>query len=100
MNITLDGNLLENIMRMLDTATQRLAESEAREDRLLKELDRSKLLNEQEAKEYLRRDAETLRYYRNLGLDSIKIGKDRWYIKGVIDDWLASGQISRHQQKK
>lgn len=57
--------------------------------------DEDKLLNEAEACEYLRRDADTLAYYRNNGLESYKRGRDRWYKKGDIDRWLAEGKVNR-----
>ncbi|WP_461090971.1 hypothetical protein [Spirosoma gilvum] len=86
-------------MTTLSEATKQLQKAEEREKQLRIEADRGKLLTEQQTQEYLQRDAETLRYYRTLGLDSIKIGKDRWYIKGIIDDWLDSGKVNRRMKK-
>ncbi|ADB41293.1 hypothetical protein Slin_5324 [Spirosoma linguale DSM 74] len=62
----------------------------------MQEADANRLLNEAEAMGYLRRDADTLQYYRRFGLNSYKQGRDRWYRKGDIDAWLESGKVNRH----
>ncbi|GAB4023886.1 hypothetical protein GCM10028808_75240 [Spirosoma migulaei] len=76
----------------MQAATTELAKSREQ----IKQLEENSLLTEQEAQKYLGRDVDTLRYYRALGLDSFKKGKDRWYSKADIDAWLASGKVSRH----
>lgn len=96
--IALDSELVKELQSTLRAATLELAKSAEREKLLKEELDKKQLLNEQQAQTYLQRDADTLRYYRTLGLSSVKIGKDRWYFKGDIDSWLASGYVSRHKR--
>ncbi|GAB3948421.1 hypothetical protein GCM10028805_22770 [Spirosoma harenae] len=97
MYIAIDEALIADLTSALSEAAKEIALSRKREETLRLELERNKLLTEKQAQEYLQRDAETLRYYRTLGLSSIKIGKDRWYVKGVVDDWLESGKVNRHK---
>ncbi|MVM34426.1 hypothetical protein GO755_30625 [Spirosoma sp. HMF4905] len=98
MLVAIDETLLANVTSALESAAKELALSRKREESLRKELERSRLMTEEQTQEYLQRDAQTLRYYRQLGLDSIKIGQYRWYVKGVVDDWLKSGTINRHKK--
>lgn len=96
MNYIIEGSLLGNLLDTLSEATKQLKIAEEREQRLRIEADRGRLLSEKQIEDYLDRCSETIRYYRTLGLPSMKIGKDRWYIKGVVDDWLASGSVNFH----
>ncbi|UFH55496.1 hypothetical protein [Spirosoma sp. KNUC1025] len=97
--IVIDESIVYDLIQTLNDCRKELAKAADEKERLRKELDRNRLLTEAEAQEYLRRDYHTLVYYRKmLGLSSFKIGKDRWYVKGQIDDWLASGKVSRHSR--
>ncbi|GAB3959068.1 hypothetical protein GCM10028805_54470 [Spirosoma harenae] len=90
--IALDKAIIQELLIALQAATKELDLSKKREETLEQELNRNKLLTEQQAQEYLQSDPETIRYYRTLGLDSIKIGKDRWYVKVVVDDGVRLSQ--------
>ncbi|WP_020603997.1 hypothetical protein [Spirosoma spitsbergense] len=96
MTFTIEGQLLGTLMNTLAEATSELA----RTRQALEQARESQLLNEDEACAYLKRDAETLRYYRTLGLDSFKKGQYRWYMKSEIDNWLASGKVTRKKKTK
>lgn len=95
MNVIMQGETLDQIMDTLTACTSELAKTR----QLLQQANESRLLNEAEACAYLKRDPDTLRYYRTLGLDSFKKGKDRWYLKADVDQWLASGKVTRHATK-
>ncbi|WP_420151806.1 hypothetical protein [Spirosoma sp.] len=97
MTIELNMSIVEALNDTLRTATEELAKLREERNQLKKEVERNKLLTEKQAQEYLQRDHDSLRYYRTLGLQSFKIGKDRWYIKGHIDDWLESGRVNRRK---
>ena len=94
MTFAIEGQLLETLMNTLAEATSELA----RTRQALEQVRDNQLLNETEACAYLKRDADTLRYYRTLGLDSFKKGAHRWYLKSEIDSWLASGKVTRKQK--
>lgn len=93
--IAIDSELIADLKAVLQAATSELAKASEREKQLRLEADRGKLLNEQQAHEYLSRDADTLLYYRKNGLLYFKCGRDVWYKKGFIDDWLESGKVNR-----
>ena len=96
--IAVDESLLDNLTTTLEEYRKELAKGGEREARLLLELERNKPITEEQAAEYLGRDTDTLRYYRTLGLDSFKKGGSRWYTKGIIDDWLATGRVNQHKR--
>ena len=94
MTFAIEGQLLETLMTTLAEATSELARSRG----IIEKMQADILLNEEEACAYLKRDADTLRYYRALGLESFKKGQYRWYMKSEIDSWLASGKVTRKQK--
>jgi len=87
MIIQLEGSLLESLVNTLSEATTELAKCRERKNELRATIEANELLNEAEAEAYLKRDSDTLRYYRTLGLSSFKKGADRWYLKGEINSW-------------
>lgn len=96
--IAVDDTLLDDLKNALVSATNEIAKSRQREQSLALEVDRHKPITEEEAAAYLKRDKESLRNYRTLGLDSFKKGGSRWYTKGIIDDWLATGRVIQHKR--
>lgn len=95
--IAIDESVLADLIDTVNECRKELAKGREREQQLLLEIERNKPMSEDEAATYLSRDLDTLRYYRTLGLDSFKKGGSRWYTKGIIDDWLASGRINQHK---
>lgn len=98
MIIQIEGYLLDQILTTLKDATVQLEKALEREERLRTESERGKLLTEKQVQEYLQKHGETIRYYRTLGLPSFKVGADRWYAKGLVDDWLNEGRVNRHKK--
>lgn len=98
LQIAVDELLLESLTLTLAAATTELKKSRERETALSLEVDRHKPMTEEQAAAYLSRDVGTLQYYRTLGLDSFKKGGSRWYTKGIIDDWLATGRVNQHKK--
>ncbi|MVM36529.1 hypothetical protein GO730_00715 [Spirosoma sp. HMF3257] len=93
--IAIDSELINDLKAILQAATRELIKAGEREKQLRIEADRNKLLTEKQAQEYLQRDADTLLYYRKNGMPYFKYGRDVWYKKGLIDDWLESGKVNR-----
>ncbi|GAB4023884.1 hypothetical protein GCM10028808_75230 [Spirosoma migulaei] len=98
MIIQIEGHLLEQTLTPLKAATVQLEKALNREEKLRLEADRGKLMTEQQIQEYLQKHGETIRYYRTQGLPSFKVGADRWYSKGLIDDWPNEGRVNRHKK--
>ncbi|GAB3550302.1 hypothetical protein [Spirosoma fluminis] len=96
--IALDANLVESLQRTLQLASEQLADLAQRETKALQEAERNQLLNEVDACAYLKRDSDTLLYYRKRGLPYYKRGNDVWYRKGEIDDWLIAAKVHRHSR--
>lgn len=100
MLIAIDENIIDSLTYVLAQAKDELALLAEQKKRAEAQADRNRLFNEAEACAYLKRDADTLLYYRNHGLEHYKKGRDVWYKKGDIDDWLAAGKINRHSHKR
>lgn len=98
MLVALESDLVDSLHATLKQVAELVIHINDQQKQLQAELDRKMLFTEVEAQAYLKRDAETLRHYRTLGLVSFKKGKDRWYLKGDIDDWLESGRVARHNR--
>lgn len=66
---------------------------------LTKQNEANRLLTIEQACAYLGGiNEDTLLYYRERGLAYFKKGKNAiWYRQGDIDDWLATGKVSRHK---
>lgn len=95
MTFNIEGQLLETILETLNAATQELAKCREREQKLCLNKEANELLNEAEAQAFLKRDANTLLYYRNKGLTSYKCGRDVWYKRGDLVAWVESGIVKR-----
>lgn len=99
MQIVIDSAIVDRYVsalagyeKLLSEATRKKEEAEARADA-------DHLFTIEQACQYLGVSDDTLLYYRKLGLDYYKKGKAGvWYRKGDIDDWLASGKVSRRKE--
>lgn len=97
MIVQIEGSLLESLVDTLNEARIELAKCRNRELELRATIEKNELLNESEAQAFLKRDANTLLYYRNKGLNSYKCGRDVWYKKGELIAWVESGAIRRRK---
>src|SRR5438128_1088843 len=95
MIIQLEGALLESLVDTLSAATVELAKCRKREQEMRAATEANELLNEAEAQAFLKRDANTLLYYRNKGLTCYKSGRDIWYKRGDLMAWVESGIVKR-----
>lgn len=98
MLIVVDKDIVDGFAKLLGHYQKALKEAIDSQKALLQKIENDQLLTEEQAQVYLSRDANTLRYYRNLGLDYYKKGQDRWYSKADIDAWLESGKVNRHKR--
>jgi len=95
MIIQLEGSLLESLVDTLKEATAELAKYREREKELMATIESNELLNEAEAQAFLKRDTNTLLYYRNKGLIYYKCGRDVWYKRGDLIAWVEAGAVRR-----
>ncbi|MVM36447.1 hypothetical protein GO730_00295 [Spirosoma sp. HMF3257] len=95
MKLVVNDQLGDRLLDVLERCAKHLEDSNAQIEKLQKELDRCRLMSESEAMKYLKRDANTLHHYQKHGLGFYKKGKEVWYTKGDIDDWLAKGIVNR-----
>ncbi|MVM36446.1 hypothetical protein GO730_00290 [Spirosoma sp. HMF3257] len=93
--LIVDEKLGHHITDLLDQCEEAIRLSAERDAQREKEFDRCLLMNETEVMEYLKRDGDTLRYYQKHGLRFYKMGRNVWYTKGDIDDWLKKGLVKR-----
>ncbi|GAB2567573.1 helix-turn-helix transcriptional regulator [Spirosoma areae] len=96
----IDQDLAEDLISTLAECRQTLIEMRQQLAEASQMADQNTQFSIQQACTYLSGiNEDTLLYYRKLGLDYYKKGKNSvWYRKGDIDAWLASGQVN--QQKR
>jgi hypothetical protein len=98
--IAVDPEMAANLIRALHSTEQVLKQCLEDNKLLRKQADAWQLLSEKQAMKYLSKSASGLQYYRSLGLPYYKKGKEIWYRKGDIDQWLQSGKVNRHELTK
>ena len=100
MNIVIDDSIPKGFQAALADALAQLELYKQQRNDAQKQADANTLMRIPEACAYMGGiNEDTLLYYRKMGLDYYKKGKAGvWYRKGDIDDWLASGKVSRHSR--
>ncbi|WP_080055661.1 helix-turn-helix domain-containing protein [Spirosoma aerolatum] len=95
MNIVIDHEIVEGYKNALLKAVDAFQKAQEKITALTKELDESQLMTTKEAQDYLKCSYDSLLYYRRFGLTPYKKGKDVWYTKAIINEWLSTGRVNR-----